>query len=114
MIFTISTKHSELLVTNIPQVEIIIFSKRATSRLNNIAEFIYKESRSESITNNYLQRMKDYLISVLLTFPESGSPIEEMCKNCRKIAYQKYAIIYRINLNLKRIEVLNIFRENLP
>lgn len=97
-----------------PQVNKILFSKKAANRLAKIADYIYEQSKSEKTTFAYMQKLKDYMQDILLYFPEAGRKAPEFGQNIRKIAYQKYAILYRINLAKERIEIVNIYRDNLP
>jgi len=96
------------------EIKTIVFSKRAILRLKNIADFIYKKSLSNEITLNYINRLKAYISSMLLSFPESGRKADEFGKDVRKLVYQGYSILYKINLDKERIEILTIYRENLP
>jgi len=96
------------------EIKTIVFSKRAILRLKNIADFIYKKSLSNEITLNYINRLKAYISSMLLSFPESGRKADEFGKDVRKLVYQGYSILYQINLDKERIEILTIYRENLP
>jgi len=45
-------------------------------------------------------------------FPESGVLLPEYGDEIRKVVYKKYSFVHRIKSD--RIEVLTIFRENLP
>ncbi len=96
------------------EIKTIIFSKRAILRLQSIADFIYKKSLSNEITVNYINRLKAYIISMLLSFPESGRKADEFGKDVRKLVYQGYSVLYKINLEKARIEIMTIYRENLP
>lgn len=51
---------------------------------------------------------------ILIRFPESGRKTQEYGKGIRKLVYQGYSILYRVNMNKERVEIVNIFRENLP
>lgn len=95
-------------------IKTIVFSKKAAFRLVKITDYIYKKSQSEAITFSYMARLKEYIYSILLHFPESGRKAEEYGKGIRKLVYQGYSILYRINESKERVEIVNIFRENLP
>lgn len=97
-----------------PQIDKIVFSKKAAYRLGKIADYIYEQSRSEDLTLAYMDRLKEYMSDVLIRFPEAGRKADEYGKNIRKLVYQGYSILYRINEAKNRIEIANIFRENLP
>lgn len=92
----------------------IVFSKKAAYRLRKITDFIYNQSQSDTITLAYMARLKQYIFNILTQFPESGRKAQEYGGNVRKLVYQGYSILYRINESKERIEIVNIFRENLP
>jgi len=96
------------------KIKSIVFSKKATHRLTKITDFIYNQSQSETITVAYMARLKHYIFNILTQFPESGRKAEEYGKVIRKLVYQGFSILYRINESKERIEIVNIFRENLP
>lgn len=82
--------------------------------MEKIADYIYEQSRCENITTAYMQRLKEYMHDVLLRFPEAGRKTCEHGANIRKLVYRGYSILYRIDEAKERIEIVNIFRENLP
>lgn len=96
------------------KIKSIVFSKKAIHRLTKITDFIYNQSQSETITVAYMARLKQYIYNILTQFPESGRKAEEYGKAIRKLVYQGFSILYRINESKERIEIVNIFRENLP
>ena len=95
-------------------IKSIVFSKKAAHRLTKITDFIFNQSQSEAITLAYMARLKQYIFNILIQFPESGRKAEEYGKAIRKLVYQGYSILYRINEAKERVEIVNIFRENLP
>ncbi len=114
MILLSSMRHSNRQPQNMPQAKKIVFSKKAAYRLGKIADYIYEQSRSEDLTLVYMGRLQEYMSDVLPRFPEAGRKADEYGKNIRKIVYRGYSILYRINEAKQRIEIANIFRENLP
>jgi len=94
----------------------IIFSPHAKQRLAEIADYLYRQDLSKTFVIKYLKQFKTWLNKVLLQFPESGTEMPELeaeyGSNIRRIAYQKYNFVYRIKQN--NIEILTIYRENLP
>jgi plasmid stabilization system protein ParE len=90
----------------------IIFSKKATRNLVKQAKYIYSQTKSIEITDRYLDKMKTYIIEILSNFPKSGRPSDDLCKDTRKLVYQGFSIIYRLNSD--KAEILTIYRENLP
>lgn len=108
------TKRLKWLLQSMLNIKTVVFSKKATYRLTKITDFIYTQSQSESITLAYMSRLKEYIYNILMQFPESGRKAEEYGKNIRKLVYQGYSILYRINEPKERVEIVNIFRENLP
>lgn len=99
---------------SMPAINKIVFSKKATYRLTKIADYIYEQSASEKSAFSYMMRLKEYINDILIRFPESGRKADEYGKEVRKLVYQGYSILYRINLAKERVEIVNIFRENLP
>ncbi len=90
----------------------IVFSKTAVANLVEQAKYIFEQTRNEQVSDRYLDKMKNYIIQTLSHFPKSGRPTEELSPNTRKLVYQGFSIIYTISD--ERIEILVIFRENLP
>jgi plasmid stabilization system protein ParE len=107
-------KHLRWLRQSMSKTKVIVFSKKATFRLSKITDYIYTQSQSETIALAYMARLKEYVQNILLHFPESGRKAEEYGKGIRKLVYQGYSILYRINEIKERVEIVNIFRENLP
>jgi len=107
-------KHLRWLRQSMLNIKNIVFSKKATHRLTKITDYIYNQSRSDTIILAYMARLKQYIFNILTQFPESGRKAEEYGKAIRKLVYQGYSILYRINESKGRIEIVNIFRENLP
>ena len=90
----------------------IVFSPRARQRLAEIADYLYQQNLSQRFVVTYLERFEDWLNTLLLQFPESGSPMPEFGHNIRRVVYQQYSFIYRLNGN--NIEILTVYRENQP
>lgn len=90
----------------------IEFSHKAYHRLELLAEYIYEQSGSKSTTATYIRKLREFIFETLSHFPQSGRPSEELAPNTRKLVYQSFSIIYRISED--RIEILTIYRENLP
>ncbi len=61
---------------------------------------------------DYLQRFEDWLNTLLVQFPESGTPMPEFGDNIRRVVYQQYSFVYRLNGDA--IEILTVYRENQP
>lgn len=95
-----------------PIVHKIVFSKIAALNLVEQAKYIFEQTKNEQTADRYLDKMKNYIIQTLSNFPKSGRPTEELSPNTRKLVYQGYSIIYKISD--EQIEILVIFRENLP
>ena len=98
----------------------IEFSPHARERLADIADYLYQQDYSKSFVLNYLNRFESWLNKVLVQFPESGTPMPDYeadyGKDIRRVVYQKYSFVYRVNSNSKEstIVILTIYRENLP
>lgn len=94
-------------------VEIII-SPHAKQRLEEIADYLYQQKLSKPFVVDYINQFESWLITVLGQFPESGRLIPELGENIRRIAYREYSFIYRFHKHKAQIEILTIYRENLP
>lgn len=90
----------------------IEFSQKAYQRLESLADYIYEQSNSKKTTVTYMKKLRQYIIETLSHFPQAGRPSEDLAPNTRKLVYQGFSIIYRIAND--RIEILTIYRENLP
>jgi len=98
----------------------IEFSPHAEQCLADIADYLYQQKYSKKFVLKYLLQFKTWLKKVLLQFPESGIQVPELevkyGEGIRRISYQKYSFVYRVNSGSKEgtIEILTIYRENLP
>ncbi|MDP3464824.1 MAG: type II toxin-antitoxin system RelE/ParE family toxin [Sulfuricurvum sp.] len=90
----------------------IDFSPQAQMRLEMIAEYIYEQTKSKKLTREYLQRLREFIVSTLSTFPYAGRSCEELISGSRKLVYQGYSIIYTVEKD--QIWILTLYRENLP
>ncbi len=90
----------------------IEFSQKAYVSLEQIAEYIFEQSQSKKITRTYVKGLNLYITQTLSLFPKAGRPAEEFGKDVRKLVYQRYSILYKVES--ERIVVLTLFRENLP
>ena len=94
----------------------IKFSPHAEQCLEDIADYLYQQDCSKKFVLKYLMQFKTWLKKVLLQFPESGIQVPELevkyGKGIRRVSYQKYSFVYRVKDNT--IEILTIYRENLP
>lgn len=90
----------------------IVFSPRARQRMEEVADYLYQQNLSQRFILSYLQHFEDWLNTVLLQFPESGTPMPEFGEHIRRVVYQQYSFVYRLNGNT--IEILTVYRENLP
>jgi plasmid stabilization system protein ParE len=90
----------------------IDFSPKAHYRLEMIAEYIYEQTKSKKRTREYLQRLREFIVSTLSAFPYAGRSCEELISGSRKLVYQGYSIIYTAQKD--QIWILTLYRENLP
>jgi len=90
----------------------VIFSPRARRRLKEISEYLYEQQLSKAFVCDYVNRFETWLKLVLGQFPDSGTPMAGYGKGIRRIVYREYSFIYRINGD--KIEILTIYKENLP
>lgn len=91
----------------------LIFSTKFKNRLAAIAEYIYENSKSAEIAKRHINAVKSS-IQILKTFPMLGREALEFGNGVKKLVVLDYTLLYVINENEERIEILNIFRENLP
>lgn len=89
----------------------IEFTQNAYERLDEVAAFIYEQSRSKKITAEYIKKIRTYIIEILTQFPKSGRPSDDIAPDTRKLVYQGFSIIYQIKED--QIEILTIYKENL-
>lgn len=90
----------------------IDFSPKAKMRLEMVAEYIYEQTKSKKLTREYLQRLREFIVTTLSAFPYAGRSCEELISGSRKLVYQGYSIIY--TLEKDQIWILTLYRENLP
>ncbi|MCD6535069.1 MAG: type II toxin-antitoxin system RelE/ParE family toxin [Deltaproteobacteria bacterium] len=90
----------------------IVFSPRARQRMQEIASYLYRQNLSNDFVLDYLNRFEDWLMTVLIQFPDSGTPMPEFGFNVRRVVYQRYSFVYRVRADV--IEILTVYRENLP
>jgi plasmid stabilization system protein ParE len=90
----------------------IKFSHTAYNCLDAMSDYIYERSASKTVTVRYLKQFRRYIVETLKLFPKAGRPSDELEPNSRKLVYHGYSIIYRISGD--RIEILTLYRENLP
>ena len=91
---------------------VIIFSPRAKQRLEDMAEYLYRQSLSKEFVRSYLTQFQVWLETVLGQFPESGALMPEYGEGVRKVVYREYSFIYRNTGDV--VEILTVYRENLP
>jgi plasmid stabilization system protein ParE len=90
----------------------IVFSRQAADDLIFQAQFIFEQTRNADRADCYLDSMKSFIVETLSHFPRAGRPAEEIAAGSRKLVYQGYSILYRMVES--RIEILTIYRENIP
>ncbi|MBU1308058.1 type II toxin-antitoxin system RelE/ParE family toxin [Rheinheimera muenzenbergensis] len=90
----------------------LVFSPRASERLAQIASHLSEQGLSNAFIVDYLNQFELWLNKVLLEFPDSGIPMPEFGADIRKICYKKYSFVYRVTAI--QIEILSVYRENLP
>jgi plasmid stabilization system protein ParE len=61
---------------------------------------------------NYINSLENYLTDTLSLFPEAGTPMLEFGEGIPRIVFKEYSLLYRIKLD--QIEILTVYRENLP
>ncbi len=91
----------------------IEFSSKAYLALDQISDYLYKQSKSKKITASYIRKIRDFIVKIFTTFPKAGRSAEEFGEGVRKLVYQKYSILYKI-VDREHIVILTLYRENLP
>ena len=99
-------KQSVLTVTK------VIFTDQATEALIAQALYIFEQTKNVDIADRYLDNMRDFIISTLSSFPKAGRPAEEFGTGIRKLVYQGFSILYKIQD--QQIYILTLYRENIP
>jgi len=90
----------------------IDFSQKAYQNLDEIAAYIYTQSKSKAITAQHIRKLQNYIHFALSNFPKIGRPAEEFGEGIRKLVFQRYSILYIIHST--HIDIVAIYRENLP
>jgi len=90
----------------------ISFSKKAHQNLDDVATYIYAQSKSKVITAQHIRKLRGYINFALSDFPKIGRPAEEFGTNIRKLVFQRYSILYIIQPT--HIDIITIYKENLP
>ncbi len=80
--------------------------------MEEIADYLYQQELSKKFVVDYLNRIETWLHSLLTQFPESGSVMPEHGNDVRRIVYKRYSFLYRVQSDV--IEILTVYRENLP
>jgi plasmid stabilization system protein ParE len=91
----------------------LIFAPKFKHRLEAIAEYLYLNTKSKEVVRAHISNIKTSL-QILRVFPQLGREANEFGNDIRKLVILDYTVLYTFNENEERIEVLNIFRENLP
>lgn len=87
----------------------IVLSPKALRRLEELAEYLYQSKR---FVREYIGKIEAYLENTLELFPESGTPMPEYGEDIRRLSYQRFSILYRIEGT--QIQILTFYRQNLP
>lgn len=90
----------------------IKFTPNALQRLDDLADYIYEQSRSKKVTAAYLRKLRSYIVETLSHFPKAGRPSDNLSLGTRKLVYQGFSIVYR--RHNERIDILTLYKENLP
>ena len=82
----------------------IIFFENASNDIDEIAEYISKDSFF--IAEKFTLKLIDYIYNLSI-FPELGTLILKQY-NIRKLVYRNYIIIYQLNYNSNSINIIKI------
>lgn len=88
----------------------IVLSPKALLRLEELAEYLYTQTQSKCFVMEYIGKIETYLENILKLFPESGTPVPEYGEGIRRLSYQRFSILYRVEE--KQIEILTFYRQN--
>ena len=80
--------------------------------MEEIADYLYEQHLSSEFVITYLEDIEAWLEKILGLFPESGMQMPEFGEGIRRVVYRKYSFLYRVAKD--RIEILTVYRENLP
>lgn len=90
----------------------IVLSPKALRRLEELAEYLYTQTQSKHFVAGYIRKIEAHLENTLKLFPEAGTPTTEYGEGIRRLSYQRFSILYRIEK--KRIEILTFYQQNQP
>ncbi|MGM0594616.1 MAG: type II toxin-antitoxin system RelE/ParE family toxin [Pseudomonadota bacterium] len=77
-----------------------------------VADYLYQQQGDARFVVGFLNRIEEWLDTILAQFPESGTPVPELSDNARRVVYKRYSFIYRYDG--ESVEILTVYRENLP
>lgn len=89
---------------------VIIYSKRFNERLEKILDFISLDSKERA--NTFAKKLKSKIKSLTFMPFKCRKNAVLNDQNVRDLIYKGYVIVFRINQD--EIEILEIFKENLP
>lgn len=90
----------------------IVLSPKALRRFDEFAEYLYTQTQSKRFVREYVEKIESYLETTLKLFPESGTPMPDYGEGVRRLTYQRFSILYKIEAS--RIEILTFYRQNQP
>ncbi len=90
----------------------IVLSPKALRRLEELAEYLYTQTQSKRFVREYIGKIEAYLENTLKLFPESGTPMPEYGEDIRRLSYQRFSILYR--MEKAQIQILTFYRQNQP
>lgn len=92
-----------------PSVKIVL-DIEAENDINEILDYLYTESGSEKVVNDFTYEMERHF-ELLKKFPEMGSPREDLFAGCRKQNFYSRYNIYYVYEN-KKLMVLRILHSS--
>lgn len=90
----------------------IVLSPKALRPLEEFSEYLYEQTQSKRFVKEYIGKIETYLETTLKLFPESGTPMPEYGEDIRRLSYQQFSILYRIEKT--QIQILTFYRQNQP
>jgi len=68
------------------------------------------KSNQSALLKNISAKIEAYLENTLKLFPESGTPMQEYGEDIRRLSYQRFSILYRIEKT--QIQILTFYRQS--
>lgn len=81
-------------------------------RLLEIIDYLHQQNLSNDFAVDYISKFEKFLTLVLTQFPEAGTLMPQFGEGVRRIVFQRYSFLYKVQQNT--ILILTVYRENQP